>query len=216
MKPTDRQMYISRYQDRLRRHGTGRRALGWSDPVPDWRFHVLAEPVLHRGRSSVLDVGCGFGDLYGYLRRYAWAGEYLGLDLVSDLLAVARDRYPDIEVKEEDFAESDMQGNSYDFVVASGIFNSVLTEGGNTAHVESTLSRMFEVAREAVCVDFLSTERDVYHEGIWYTDPQWIFSVCSQLSRRLVLRHDYMRGEFAVLLYKNVLVDHGCYYQLSR
>ena len=58
-------------------------------------------------RDSVLDVGCGFADLYDHLRGRGWEGRYRGLDIVPGLLDVARRRHPSLDLQEADIATYD-------------------------------------------------------------------------------------------------------------
>ncbi|MCP4691973.1 MAG: class I SAM-dependent methyltransferase [Desulfobacterales bacterium] len=46
--------------------------------------------------KDVLDVGCGFGGLVGYLRKEkGFRGEYLGIDVVGEFIEKAKDAYGD-------------------------------------------------------------------------------------------------------------------------
>ena len=44
--------------------------------------------------TSILDVGCGYGDLLDLMPDF-WKGEYVGIDLSPDLLARAKARHPE-------------------------------------------------------------------------------------------------------------------------
>jgi hypothetical protein len=66
---------------------------------------------------------------------------------------------------------------------------------------------MFEHARTAVAVDFMTTAVEFRHPDAWHTDPVWAWGVANRLTRRLVLRADYMPYEFALILYKDVRVS---------
>lgn len=214
MKPVDRDAYVKRYTERLREHSYSPEALGWGKSGrQDVRFSVLCEEVLRAPRSSVLDVGCGFADLYGFLRTRGWEGRYKGLDLVPGLLDVARERHPGVDVELLDIAEADPpEAPTFDYVVASGVFNAALEGEANTEHIERSLARMFGFARVAVCVDFLSAFADFQHPIAWHTDPGWAVATARRLSPRLRLRHDYMPFEFSLFVYRDDgLSDRGVF-----
>jgi len=202
MNAVDRQRYVDRYTRRVREHGYSRRALGWSNPDPDLRFDVLAEPILRSPGASVLDVGCGFADFYRYLRRTGWNGRYTGIDIVPALLEIARDLQTDIDLRENDVCELDPNDATYDYVVASGIFNASLTGEDNQRYIADTLSRMFALCERAVCADFLSTRHPSQTEGICYTDAAWALQTGFSLSRAVSLRHDYMASDFSLFVYR--------------
>jgi SAM-dependent methyltransferase len=204
VKTEDRLDYIQRYEKRLQEFGYSPATLGWGiHGRQEVRFSVLAELVFRAPNSSVLDVGCGFADLYGFLQTRGWNGRYTGIDIVPGLLKVARERHHGIDVKEIDVTDESAKIDDYDFVIASGAFNAALPAGNNQVHIELALQRMYQCSRQAVCVDFLSSHVDFQKEGAFHTDPAWAISVAKRLSRRVSLRHDYMPYEFSVFLFRD-------------
>jgi SAM-dependent methyltransferase len=199
------QSCIDRFESALARHGATRAALcDGRGGRHDVRFPVLAAPALEDPQSSVLDIGCGFADLYGFLRANGWHGRYTGVDIVPGLLATARERFPEIELHRHD-ASDNLDGFApHDFVIASSIMNLELPNGGNPAHIERFLGIMFAHASRALCVDFMTTHVDFKHPGGWHTDPVWAWHIANRLTRRITLRADYMPFEFALILYKDV------------
>jgi trans-aconitate methyltransferase len=200
--------YIARIEAALAVQGPTRAALcDGKGGRQDVRFRVLAAPALASRYSSVLDIGCGFADLYAFLTNCGWRGRYTGIDIVPALLAEARRRHPGIALHERD-ASAGLEGlPAHDVVVASGVFNLALPHGGNEAHIERLLSIMFDHAGIAVAVDFMTTQVDFRHPDAWHTDPHWALALADRLTRRLVLRADYMPYEFALILYKDVRVS---------
>lgn len=207
MQPEDRRDTIERYETRLSQYGYSPQALGWGQHGrQSVRFAVLAEAAMRQPASSVLDIGCGFADLYDFLRAQGWQGQYTGVDIVPGLLAVARERHPELSLIEGDInLLNDVP--EHDYVIASGIFNARLKQGDNQSFTEQTLIRMIGLARVVVCVDFLSTYVDFQKETAWHTDPAWALSFARRLSRRVALRHDYMPYEFALFIYRQAQVS---------
>src|SRR5262245_18456396 len=78
----------------VERHGTDPRALDWgSRESQRLRFAVLAG-VGPLGGASVLDVGCGQGDLLDWLRESGIDAQYAGVDITPPMVEVARRRFP--------------------------------------------------------------------------------------------------------------------------
>jgi SAM-dependent methyltransferase len=201
MDQVDRADYVERYERRLRDHGHSPQTLGWGKPGREHiRFQVMADVVREVGAASVLDVGCGFADLYDHLVLQGWNGEYRGLDIVPGLLAEARRRHPALDLQEADIAAYE-PADGFDVVVASGVFNARLRGDDNRAHIARSVERMYALSRRAVCVDFMSTYVDFQHPDAWHTDPAWALELGRGLSKRLRLRHDYMPFEFALIVY---------------
>jgi SAM-dependent methyltransferase len=200
----DREDYIARYRRRLEEHGYSPQTLGWGvHGRQEVRFAVLAQEALRRPLSSVLDVGCGFADLHGFLRARGWRGKYTGIDIVPELLAVARERHPELDLREVDGAEDATDLPRHDFVIASGVFNARLKVGDNRRHIVEALQTMHGRADVAVCVDFLSLFVDFEKPEAWHTDPSWVMAEARRLTRRILLRADYMPFEFALFLFRD-------------
>lgn len=202
MKHEDKQDYVNRYTNRLNTFGYSPETLGWGkNGRQDIRFSVLSQSIITTPNCSVLDIGCGFADLYTYLLNKGWNGRYVGTDLVPSLLKIAKEKNPDLELYNYDIEEAKTLGK-FDFVVASGIFNAKLKNTDNKKHIINSLTSMLEIAQNIVCVDFMSTYVDFQKEGSWHTDPAWLISQINELTKRFSLRYDYMPFEFAVFLYK--------------
>jgi SAM-dependent methyltransferase len=196
--------FIKRYEKRLTESGYSPETLGWgANGRQEVRFAVLAEFALRDPSSSVLDVGCGFADLYDFLTFHGWRGRYIGIDIVPGLLEVARQRHPGIDVREADITDPRVLLDECDFVISSGVFNAALPSGTNEAHVETALKRMIQLSRQATCVDFLSSYVDFQKPGAYHTDPCWAFALAMRITRRVTLRDDYMPYEFSMFLFRD-------------
>jgi trans-aconitate methyltransferase len=205
MQTADRAAYVTRYTDRLREHGHSPATLGWGNGGREHlRFAVMADTIQAAGARSLLDVGCGFADLHDFLRERGWTGTYQGIDVVPALLEEARRRNPDLALEEADLAEYHAaESGAFDVVVASGVFNAKLIAEDNGEHIRRSMARMFELSRLAVCVDFMTTNVDFQHPGAWHTDPAWAVELAASLSRRFLLRQDYLPFEYAVVVYRD-------------
>jgi trans-aconitate methyltransferase len=165
------------------------------------RFKILTEIGVQK-TSSVLDVGCGFGDFYKYLRNEGWHGQYVGVDIVDELLREAKIQYPDITVRNEDILTTNTR-TQFDYVISSGVFNAKLQHEENYIYILQMLKRMYELATVGVAGDFMSSYTDFQHEIAFHAEPEKIFTMAKTLSKRILLRHDYMPYEFTIYLYKD-------------
>jgi SAM-dependent methyltransferase len=191
---------IDAFSDSLRRHGQGYRALNWgSREGQENRFRVLCESGLSEG-DSVLDVGCGLGDLRAYLDRQGIAADYTGLDITPDMVAAAASRFPGVP-----FHCGSLLGGfatpsgHFDFVFASGIF--YLREESPFDHLKATVEQMFALCRKGVAFNCLSAWGVPADGGREYReDPLRCLALCRTLTPWVVLRHDYHPGDFTIYL----------------
>lgn len=208
MEPQDRQKNIDYYEKLLQVHGYSPLSLDMGkDDRRDVRFSVLAKYALQSPASSVLDVGCGFADLYDFLTLHGWQGKYTGVDISPRLLAVAQQRHPDLTLIEMDISSQDQTLEKHDFVIAPGIFSAKMDYGNNQTYIADALTIMHRLANVAVCADFLSSYVDYQKPLSWHTDPGWLMGIAKQITPRVILRHDYMPYEFALFLFADSTIS---------
>lgn len=107
------------------------RSLSWgSDNSQQERFRVLAEIADLEG-CSILDVGCGFGDLYRFLTKKVKDFRYAGYDLNANVVKAARRKIPGVRFVCCDILESS-EVEAYDYVLSSGIHNLKLADNERT------------------------------------------------------------------------------------
>ena len=96
---------ISFYDDNVSKHGNDIRSVAWgSKESQENRFLVFSEMTDLEGKD-ILDVGCGLGDLYGWLKSRFKSFNYTGVDITSSMIDEASKSYPDAEFKVQNINE---------------------------------------------------------------------------------------------------------------
>src|SRR5688572_18450773 len=130
----DRRRVLERYDRRLAALGPVPEALGWTRNRHVLRYAMLLDGWRLRD-DSVLDFGCGFGDMYDYCRRTIPTTRYTGIDVNPSLIAAGHLKYPDADLRVVDVFDAPVE-ESWDVVVSSGVFNLKLDD--NWAFIAST------------------------------------------------------------------------------
>jgi trans-aconitate methyltransferase len=198
MEEDTKQKIIEKYNERLKLYGYDPRSVGWFKGRQTLRFKVLTE-IGNLNNCSVLDVGCGFGDLYGYLIKKGLSIKYTGIDINLNLIKLAKEVYPEAHFEVIDVAEYE-KSDSFDWLFACGFFEFKIPEEN---YVQKMLKKMYTICTKGVAVDFMSSYVDFTTEDAYHADPAEIFRFCKTLSKRVTLRHDYMPFEFCIYIYKN-------------
>ena len=194
---------IRLYSEQLQSHGTNVCALGWSsERTQQKRFEVLAS-LLRLENASVLDVGCGFGDLFHWLKCRGFGGSYTGVDLTGDMVGAAREKYPAARfVHGNILGDRLFDARQFEYVVASGIFT--FRVGGGVDYVYKMAHRMFDLSSEGIGFNCLSAWGENTEADELTVVPEELLAVCRQkITPWLTLRHDYHPGDFTVSLYRN-------------
>lgn len=201
--PCGNQEIVDQYSRRLARYGHDPRTLGWHKGRQLLRFEILLS-MWNLDGASLLDFGCGFGDLYGFLRSKHVCLDYEGIDINPDLIAEGRAAYPSAKLHERDALRRGLQ-HDYDFIVASGVHNRMLPD--NDEFIEQTFSLFDGHARRGFALNFMSNKAEYFEEDLYYADPAWVLSLAYRFSRRVTLRNDYMPFEFTVFVDKRESFD---------
>jgi SAM-dependent methyltransferase len=190
------------YAQRWDQYGYDTRSLGiGSRESQEVRFSILTQMADLQG-ASILDVGCGFGDLHSYLEQKGITVRYTGLDLQPAFIEEARRRHPG-----DGFHCADIEGfepdGKFDFVFVSGTFN-VKFRDDQEAWVFRMLRKMFSLAERGVGINLLSTyyDPDHYRADMFYCSPERAFTEAQAITRRVSLRHDYLPHDFTLYLYR--------------
>jgi ubiquinone/menaquinone biosynthesis C-methylase UbiE len=199
MNSDDKSWMLARYDERLAKFGDDIRTLG-SGTVERrrLRFQILREIGITNG-ASVLDVGCGFGDYFGFLSEQGVTVDYLGVDINPKLLDIARRKYPTAKFLQADILTDEI--TVADYVVASGTVNLALRSADNYEYVDRMLRRAFSLARRGVAMDFHTSYVDFRVDDIFYYEPEKVFAAAKAITKRVHLRHDYPLFEFCLYLF---------------
>ena len=168
---------------------------GWSDRLQQLvSFEILAG-VGDLQDCTVLDAGCGAGDLYAFLRARGFRGRYTGIDLVPEAVAEAQARFPEATWIAGDLLTAPLE--PHDYVLAAGLMDAETSQGG--ALVRALLERAFGLCRHAVAWNIFSTVTGPRH----HVEPvDAALALCEALTPWFTLRRDYSPGHYTVYLYR--------------
>ena len=176
--------------------------LDWASPVTqEARFRVLADNVALHG-ASILDVGCGLGDLRAYLLRQGIDADYTGVDVSDKMVQAALDRQPDGRFLTANLFDGStpFPPASFDVIYCSGIFN--LDLGNNEAFVPQAVEIFLRLARRCVVCNMLHKRSGVGDGTYFFYDPAAVVPALRELGAQVRLIDDYLPNDFTVICYK--------------
>lgn len=191
------------YAEAFRQYGPSVQSLGWSGGETQLlRFRKLTEVGPMDG-ASLLDVGCGLGDLNAWLKEQGSRTHYTGIDSNPDFVRITSSKFPDATVHLgeflDDLGEAGLDTGRFDYVVASGIFTFRTVQPAE--YLAAAVQKMFRLARIGVAFNVLSTWGDFHRDTDFEAEPADVLSICRRFTRWIVLRHDYHPRDFTVYLY---------------
>ncbi len=203
MLARDDRFTITHFSRLLSRHGQTHAALEWrSRESQERRFAVLIEAGIRDGQT-VLDVGCGTGDLLEWMqRRKITPGDYLGLDITPAMIDHARARFPDHRFEQGCLLSGPaLPRETYDWVVASGIFAHRYEQP--VAYMRRMVAAMIGRAAVGVTLNSLSSKApNAAQWTMFHADPEETLAWAQTMAPVVVLREDYDPHDFTLYLYR--------------
>jgi len=185
----------------LAENGVDARSLDWGSRASQTlRFRVLAQVANLQG-ATVLDVGCGLGDLFDWLNSQRTVVDYTGIDITPDMVDAASHRFPKGKFHVNNLLQENGElARSYDFVLASGIF--YFRQVKTYDFLQEMVTAMFKRCSRAVAFNSLSSWAPGQDANEFYADPAQVLAICKELSPWVVLRHDYHARDLTVYMYR--------------
>lgn len=181
--------------------GNDIKTAGWSSQESqDLRFDYLCRDFDLSGKT-MLDVGCGKGDLIRYLGdRDVSCFNYFGVDISYQMINLCQQNFnlPNTTFIHGNIFDRDFP--DLDIAILSGALSYKYDQAIDNAR--RTMKRMFEISREGIAINFLSKVVDFELEKNQHYDPAVILNWSLELTRNVTLYHSYPLYEFTVILKK--------------
>ncbi|MBA3358592.1 MAG: class I SAM-dependent methyltransferase [Thermoleophilaceae bacterium] len=192
------------YAPRLAEHGASARGVDWnSSESQELRFRQLLRVREDEATCSLVDYGCGYGELAHLLVAQGETVDYRGFDVSERMIDLACVHNPDPAVCRFTHRLSDVE--QADYLVASGVFNLRLDVDEATweAYVLETLDTLAGLGRRGFAFNLLTSwsDADRMRPDLFYADPAKFFDHCKrEYSRHVALLHDYGLYEWTMLV----------------
>ena len=153
-------------------------------------------------RKSVLDVGCGFGDIIPFIKKRAQIFSYTGVDLVPEFIDFAKNKYPNFEFIERDYFTRPLK-KKFDIIITCGTLNSNIKN--SLEYRQKAIQTMFGHASELVAFNMAGgypQPKNARKNRVYYVDSHQIFKFCQSLTPKIIFRHHYRFNDFTIVMYK--------------
>ena len=196
---------IKRYSTRLKRYGYSPKTLGWNKKRHSLRFHILTSHWDLNG-CTILDFGCGFGDMFGYLKKNGVDCIYYGVDINQSLIKQGKIIYPDANLDSIDLFNNN-DNLIFDYIFSSGVHNLKLEK--NFDFISDSFKLFNSISKKGFAMNFLSDKVEYDLDDAYHSNPSKILDIAYNYSNRILLRNDYMPFEFSIFIDKLNKFDKG-------
>lgn len=196
MNLLDRAAILHFHRHRIAEHGSGVMALGWrGEESQQKRFEVIAS-LADFNHSTVLDVGCGRGDLKAYLDARFTDVAYFGIDQMPEFIADANARYEGgspCRFYQADFSEVSFPRVNY--VIASG---ALAYRNADPNFAFDMIERLYAASERAAIFNFLDAARFLEHPLLMGHDRDAVLAHCRRLSPTVDVVQGYLDDDVTV------------------
>jgi len=198
------------YKKRFKEFGVDPKALLWkSRGAAHQRFRQFWAEI-DFDNKSVLDIGCGFGEMGNFLTKRYENVLYKGVDITSEFIKNGKLLYPHLDLEIHDFHAltkavscSDIKFN---VVLASGVLNSNYgSTKKNMDYRKKSIKEMFALTDNCFAFNMLGSHPQLKNKkdsNVWYADSLEILNFCMTLTKKVLLRSNYHPTDFTIFMYK--------------
>jgi len=181
------------YTAAIRKHGSSSKGVHWnSTHSQETRFKVLMS-CIDKMDFSLVDAGCGFGDLYVYMQKENIdIGSYTGLDLSPSMVEIAKKKTGQ-NIFECDICRDVLP--SADYYICSGAMN-ILTRFDTYLFIRNC----YQASTKGFVFNLLMGEDDSVVYNHFY--PQELQGLFDELGARVTVKQGYLKHDFTVFLEK--------------
>ncbi len=186
------------FSKRLLHFGDTPASVGWTERGQQWRYEYITR-LLPLNNSSILDFGCGKGDLYGYLSSKGLRIDYTGVDINPDLIRLAKKKFPETKFYTLDIDKEETK-EEFDFVIICGVFNINVLGVKDSAF--RAVRKLFFNTKKALlfnCPSIYSRRKDL---TLLYYDPVEVLSLALSITENVNLYHNLIEGDIFLILYR--------------
>lgn len=199
-----RKILEKHYLHRINPTDKGHIILDWeSEDAHLGRFSIVTD-TLDLSGMSILDVGCGVGDFFDFLKPRVPDISYTGIDILPEMIQEARRRYPEGTFLSGDMISTRMFDDcTFDLVFSSGIFN--LNMGYNEQFLDKALEVFFSIAKHWVVFNMLDPDHPVQSKTYFYLDPSRTEELVRRYTDHMWIERDYVPKDYTIFAQKQTV-----------
>jgi len=187
------------YKKSLAEHGESPRALLWRNyKIAAVRYKELVADIPVEGKT-ILDAGCGMGDLLPFLYAKSTDFRYLGVDTNKGFIEIAKKRYEGHEFKVANPFNEKIEG--YDVIISSGVMSGNVDDWMEKR--KKAIAHLFGLANETLAFNMSGGLTNIPNTTLnAFASLEGIQAFCATLTTRLIVRNHYSSKGFTIVMFK--------------
>lgn len=187
MEDINYQFYFNAYS----KYGVSAKGVHWQSKEKQYtRFKILTSYMEDINNSTIIDLGCGFGEYLNFLKQYNLKFQkYIGIDCEDFMIKEAKKRFPSERFIKANFLEDKIE--TADYIICSGSLNILKKD-----EFLEGIKKSFSLANKALVFNFL-TKNSIHNMS-----KKEIINFSKQLSNKIEVSSKYMQNDATIYLKK--------------
>ena len=178
------------YKKAIEEYGISAQGVHWNSKHTQYkRFEIITKLIKKDiSSSNIIDVGCGFGEYYKYLKiNNKLPKKYEGIDCEDDMIQTAKKRFPSSYFYKKNVLIDSLE--NADYYVCSGALNIL-----DKKDFFLFITRCFKASNKGFIFNFLKLDS---FNNLTINE---VLNFCHNLTTNIQTKDSYLNNDFTVLL----------------
>ena len=180
------------YEKSIKKFGVSALGVHWNSKYTQYkRFEIITQLIKKDIKtSSIVDVGCGFGEYYNYLRiNHKIPYSFLGIDCEQPMINICKKRFPNLKFYTRNILTDKL--TCADYYTCSGALNILEYD-----EIEIFIKKCFETSTKGFIFNFL---KNLTFNNIKKYE---IINICKKHTQNLIIKENYLDNDFTIFMVK--------------
>lgn len=205
---------VKHYEDCFSAHGDNCKGVDWPNrPDALKRYKIMLDVIRFddnadaNARYGILDLGCGLGHMYEYMKSTGFPYDYSGADISEVFVNECRIKFPEVSFVRLDILKDDISllGRKPDYIIMNGLFTEKcnLSYEDMKEYFEAFIKKAYELCKKGIAFNVMSKDVDWERDDLFHLPLSELSSFLTRdLTRRYIIRNDYGLYEYTTYVYK--------------
>lgn len=180
------------YHNAYKKYGVSAKGLKWSSKERQFkRFEILLDFIKNEiPQVSILDIGCGYGDLITYIQKnMLFPKTYIGIDCEEFILDITKKRFPNSNFLKKNLLKDELP--TADYYICSGALNIFQEDDYLLA-----IKKCYEQSSKGLIFNSLT---ESFSHDLTIFD---IYLYCQDLAKEAIIKDNYLDNDFTIFMKK--------------
>jgi SAM-dependent methyltransferase len=195
------------YESKLKLYGPTHKGLAWSDKKSvNLRYDIMLDILrfAKKSKSSILDLGCGYGGILERIAFRKYKVNYTGYDISNLMIQSARQLFPKNIFYKKNILE-DKINKKFDFVIMNGLFtvkNTLKFREMENFFIQM-ITKVNQISKCGFAFNLMSKDVSWRRKDLFYYDYNKLSELLTKkISRNFIFRYDYKLFEYTTYVFK--------------